>query len=281
MRHSVAQIGEHDVADDGDEDHRDVAPVELIEQHADDQRELDDRSARSCMITMRTMVSMPLRPRSSTRVSPPVLRSRWKRSDSWCMCSKIMIGEPAHRVHRHLGEDAVAHLGEHRHQDAHAAIGDRHQDRRGQHPGQPGRRRDRRTALPGQRVGRPLEGERHRDGGELGAQQQHHRDHDAQLQVAPVGRPDIGPQPTHRREQRAAVGGNSRFSARSTRKVSHHDDPARPDGPQGRPSSAHSYRIFPDGNHPLGHRAGPLRQAFRRAVCRLTPPGNAATSRVQ
>ena len=43
----------------------------------------------SCMITMRTMVSMALRPRSSTRVRPPVLRSRWKRSESWCMCSKV------------------------------------------------------------------------------------------------------------------------------------------------------------------------------------------------
>ena len=40
---------------------------------------------------MRTMVSMALRPRSSTRVSPPVLRSRWKRSDSRCMCSKVRI----------------------------------------------------------------------------------------------------------------------------------------------------------------------------------------------
>ena len=44
----------------------------------------------SCMITMRTMVSMALRPRSSTRVRPPVLRSRWKRSESLCMCSKTM-----------------------------------------------------------------------------------------------------------------------------------------------------------------------------------------------
>ncbi len=33
--------------------------------------------------------SMPLRPRSSTRVSPPVLRSRWKRNDNWCMCWKV------------------------------------------------------------------------------------------------------------------------------------------------------------------------------------------------
>ena len=39
---------------------------------------------------MREMFSMPSRPRSSTRVSPPVLRSRWKRSDRRCMCSKVV-----------------------------------------------------------------------------------------------------------------------------------------------------------------------------------------------
>ena len=43
---------------------------------------------RNVISTMREMLSMPSRPRSSTRVSPPVLRSRWKRSDSRCMCSK-------------------------------------------------------------------------------------------------------------------------------------------------------------------------------------------------
>ena len=39
---------------------------------------------------MRLMFSMPVRPRSKTRVSPPVLRSRWKRIDSRCMCSNVV-----------------------------------------------------------------------------------------------------------------------------------------------------------------------------------------------
>ncbi len=142
----------------------------------------------SCRMTMRTMVSMALRPRSSTRVRPPVLRSRWKRSDSSCMCSKVRIGEPAHRVHRHLGEHAVAHLRQRRHQDAHAAIGDRHGDRRGEHPDQPVGGGDRRAALAGQRIGRPFEGEGNRDGGELGGEQQHHRAQHAQL-AGRAGRP--------------------------------------------------------------------------------------------
>ena len=32
------------------------------------------------------------------------------------------IGELAHRMHRHLGEDAVAPLRQHRHQHAHDAV---------------------------------------------------------------------------------------------------------------------------------------------------------------
>ncbi len=38
----------------------------------------------------RTMVSMPLVPRSITRDSPPVRRSRWNRSDNLCRCTKVL-----------------------------------------------------------------------------------------------------------------------------------------------------------------------------------------------
>ena len=57
-------------------------------------------------IAMRTMVSMPLRPRSSTRVSPPVLRSRWKRSDSAVHVPEGHQRQPPHRVHGDRGEHA-------------------------------------------------------------------------------------------------------------------------------------------------------------------------------
>ena len=56
---------------------------------------------------------------------------------------------------------------------------------------EPGGRRHRRAALPGERIGGPFEGERHRDGRELGGEQEHHRKRDAKLEVAPVGRPDV------------------------------------------------------------------------------------------
>ena len=65
--------------------------------------------------------------------------------------------------------------------------------------------RDRRRALSDQRVRRPFEGERHRDRGELGGEQQHQRAEHAQLQVGAVGRPDVGPQVDHGAQERAAV----------------------------------------------------------------------------
>ena len=137
----------------------------------------------SCRITIRTMVSMPLRPRSSTRVSPPVLRSRWKRSDSRCMCSKVMERQPAHRMHGDGGEQAVAPLLQERHQHAHAAIGEGQQDR-ARRSASRARHRSAVPPWPVRRIGRPFEGERHRDGGELGQHQEHHGTEHAQLQVA-------------------------------------------------------------------------------------------------
>ncbi len=91
----------------------------------------------SCRMTIRTMVSMPLRPRSRTRVSPPVLRSRWKRSESMMHVLEGDERKAAHRMHRDLGEEPVAHLREQRHDDAHAAVGDREQHRRREDPDEP------------------------------------------------------------------------------------------------------------------------------------------------
>ena len=115
----------------------------------------------------------------------------------------VLEGEkrkPAHRIHRHLGENAVAPLREHAHQDAHAAIGERHHHRRRQRPDEPVVGSDRRGTVARQRVGRPFESKRHRDGRELGDENQHGREQDTRLQIGTVGRPDIGPQVDQRRE---------------------------------------------------------------------------------
>ena len=103
------------------------------------------------------------------------------------------IGEPAYRVHGDLGEDAVAHLGEHRHQDARATVSNSHCDRSRERPEEPGGGRYGRASLPGQRIGCPFEGEGNRDGGELGREQQHYRRGNAKLEIAAIRWPNVRP----------------------------------------------------------------------------------------
>ncbi len=158
-------------------------------------------------------------------------------------------GQPAHRVHRHLGEGAVAQLRQHRHQDAHAAVSDGQGDRRGHRPEQPVGRSHWRTAGAGQRVGRPFEGERHKDGRELGRQQQTKRAQHPQLQIAPIRRPDVGPEVDDGRKQRAAVGGDLRRRLGAMMVVMvRHSDPGKDGGISRRRSP--SYRGIPGGRHP-------------------------------
>ena len=112
--------------------------------------------------------------------------------------------QPAHRIHGHFGENAVAPLGEKTHQNARRAIGKSHHDRRRQGPSQPIVRRDRRCATPGERVGRPFESERHGDGGELGDKEQHGREDNARFEIAAIRRPNVRPKIDDRRHQIAA-----------------------------------------------------------------------------
>ena len=82
-------------------------------------------------IVKRTMVSMPLVPRSMTRLSPPVRRARWKRSDSRCRCWKVSVGELAHGMLADAGEQHVAQLLEAGIDDVADAVGDDQHDRHG------------------------------------------------------------------------------------------------------------------------------------------------------
>ena len=130
--------------------------------------------------------------------------------------------QAAHRMHRHLREDAIARLGQERHQNARAAIGDGQRKRRGEHPNDPralaGRRR---AGGPGERVGRPFEGERHGDGRELRQHEQDERDHHASLEIAAIRRPDIRPQIDERRNSPPPSGAMSGLSAGGFTSVAH------------------------------------------------------------
>ena len=200
----------HVERDDGKNDD-DVAPVELIEQHDQDQRKLDDRRHQLHDHHAHDRLD-GVAPALEHARQAAGLALEMKAQRELVHVLEGAVGEPPYRVHGDLGEDAVAHLGEHRHQDARPAIGNGHEDWGRERPNEPCRRRDRRAPLAGQRVGSPLEGEGHGDGGELGGEQQQHRHGDAKLEVAAVRRPDVGPQPVHDRKQRAAaVGGHFAF----------------------------------------------------------------------
>ena len=122
---------------DGRQDHRDVAPVELPHHVRRQSAVSSIKVGESCSATSRTMVSMPLRPRSSTRLRPPDLALEMEAQRQLVQMREGAHRKPAHRVHRHLAEQAVAQLRKRRHQDAHAAISNHHGDRHGQQPRQP------------------------------------------------------------------------------------------------------------------------------------------------
>ena len=122
-------------------------------------------------------VSMPLVPRSMTRDSPPVLRSRWKRSDSVWTCAKVETATSRMRVILHLGEDAVAQLRESLHQDARGGVGAIQDERQ--------RRARSRPASLRQHVDRPAV-EQRRDAGRRRREQQEERSTRRRARAAPA-----------------------------------------------------------------------------------------------
>src|SRR5262249_16791105 len=75
---------------------------------------------------------------------------------------------------------------------------------------------------PGQRVGRPFEGERHGNGGELGKEKQHGREDDTRFEIAAIRRPNVRPKIDDRRHQIAASdAGHSRTFSCWLLKIGH------------------------------------------------------------
>ena len=252
-------VGERHVERDDGENDDDVAPVELVEQHDQDQRELDDRRHQlhddHAHDGLDGVAAAFEHPRQAAGLALEMKAQR-----ELVHVLERAVGEPPYRVHGNLGEDAVAHLREHRHQDARPAVGNGQHDRGGERPNEPRRGRDRRAPLPGQRVGCPLEGERHGDGDELGGEQEQHRHGDAQLEVAALRRPDIGPQPAHDGKQRAAAGGGHfAFQCFGRARIGIHSaDWPGLTGRKRRPSNPSHIEIFqtaitPNEGHPTVH----------------------------
>ena len=151
----------------------------------------------------RTIVSMPLVPRSMMRDRPPVRRSRWKRSDSSCMCTKVRKASwrtacwptRANSASRSWLKPSCTIL--------HDIVGDDQHHRREQEI----RQRRRGGVVAGQRVGRPFEEIGHDHQHQLGDDQKHGRPDKAHLEVGPVRRPHVGPEALKRPEGRAGIAG--------------------------------------------------------------------------
>ena len=167
-------------------------------------------------------------------------------------------------MHRHPRENAVAPLGQYRHQHAQAAIANGHNQRRGDQPHRPVRGLHRRGIGAGQRIDRPFERERHRQRRDLGEQQQHHRPDHAHLEIGAIAGPDIRPQMHQRPEQGRllnGIAGGRRFAgARSRISMSHRSSsPGQPAHRIARRarffcrfSCCPSYRTFDSRLHPKG-----------------------------
>ena len=110
-------------------------------------------------------------------------------------------GEAAHGMQGDAREEPFAHLRQHHHENAHEPVekGERERPSERDAEDDVGHARAFRGAR--ERIGRPFEGERHRDGDELGDDRQAERSDDTQLEVEPVRWPEIRPQPHHGDEQ--------------------------------------------------------------------------------
>ncbi len=198
-------VGPAHIERDRADDEREVAPVEMHHQDDGDQRDLDDGGRElqdhhahdgldgvaAALEHARQAAGLALEMEAQRQV---------------VHVDEGAEGKAPDRVHRHLGKHRVAALRERAHKDAHAAVSDRHGDGRRDHPAEPAGGGG---GVPRQRVGCVFEGEGNGDGCELGGEQERHGAQHAQLQVAAVGRPDIGPQMHHGRQQRAAAGGDA------------------------------------------------------------------------
>ena len=195
----------------------DIAPVELVQQHGCDHQHFDDGRHE----LQDDHADDGLDGVAAALQDPGQSAGLALQMEAQGQQVHVLEGEhrqPPHRMHRDLGEQRVANLGDAGHQDAHAAIGRGHHDRRRNHDGEPGGAGA--VRLMGERIGRPFVGEGHRDGGELGGQEQAKRHQHALFEIGAVARPDIGPKLKSVRHSAPPSAEISRFTAWGDRRCS-------------------------------------------------------------
>ena len=133
-------IGELHIEHDRDADDGDVAPVEMQQQHRDDQRQFDDgRRELQQHHAHDRLDSVAAALEDACQPAGLALEMKAQRKQMHVLEGQHR--QPAHRVHRDFGENAVAPLRQQPHHNAHAAIGERHHHRSSEGPGEPIARR--------------------------------------------------------------------------------------------------------------------------------------------
>ena len=128
MRQLVASVVKHQIGDHRDADRDDVAPVEREQQRADDQRELDDgrhRDQHRGADDRLDGVAAALE--HAGQAAGLALQVKTQRQA--VQVDEDLDRQPAHRIHRHGGEQRVAPLLGQRHHDAQDAVEDGQRDR--------------------------------------------------------------------------------------------------------------------------------------------------------
>ncbi len=188
----VGQIDHHH----GENDRR-IGPVEFPREDAEHEAELEDGRQQRQHHQPRQFLD-PLAAALQHAGEPAGLALEMEAQGKAMHVLEGLERELSHRMHRHLGEQPVAHLRQHRHEHAGETVEDRQQDGRAPEPvaGRGGLRGDIPAAARHrhQRVGSPFEGERRHHGDALGDEQQAERHEDTPLKIRASVGPQIGPQ---------------------------------------------------------------------------------------
>ena len=120
----IGEIDHHHHEDDSG-----IEPVELPGEQAEHEHELEDRREKREHHEARQLLDA-LAPALEHAGQAAGLALQVKAQGQAVHVLEGLQGELSHRMHGDLGEDAVAHLGQHRHEDAGDAVDDRQQDRR-------------------------------------------------------------------------------------------------------------------------------------------------------
>ena len=194
-------------------EHRAIAPVELVDEHAEHQRHFDDgRRARGHHQPRQRLdgVAAPLEDAGK----PACLAADVKAQGQFVHVHEQVRGEPAHGVHRHGRKNAVPRLHKDNGNDPDSA------HEQGETDGASAQNRQCRCSAFRERVCRPFESIGRHGVEKFADYQQTKDDSDAQFQITPAARPDIGPQPADRLEERSfGEGSGLRFGRVETARV--------------------------------------------------------------